>query len=178
MTRRRVPRTSDRTNALEPTSSQVWRLWNHWLERNRHDFIYPPYRAANPCGEPGLRFTGLHPQLSAVLGVLGINVWVSAGANGTEHWDILRSFDVQVKRTRDYRYFCDFCTTPVYFTSLPSLWEMHVFGEFMAWCNTHFQPGHVIALSSDPDFRYGRLLRPEEVVRYGYQESLLLSVVV
>jgi hypothetical protein len=170
-----------RSHSKKPDVLEIRYFWDDWLERNRYRFTHQPVISKSDKNSLTMQFTGINPVLTAVLNLereIGIYVTNTEG----EYWDCIAEFDVKEQQTPEGQFYCGYCDEPsmTLYPTRQALWEQHVFELLLEWCNAKFQPDCFIVLwGSHKEGWWGaRLLTKEQVVTYGYADTLSLPLLV
>ncbi|HCE68390.1 MAG: hypothetical protein A2X82_20165 [Geobacteraceae bacterium GWC2_55_20] len=148
--------------------NRTQKIFDTWRKENRHRFTYPMYLNGNRRhGRYRLSFAGITPEIRLHLVPSNFGVWayVKTGRSGG---DGLVEFDVLEERhpvTR--KYYCGFCTEPIYYDTRSELWIKHSFEPLLEWMNENFQPGKWLCLYGTDEWIHSvKILNESEMLQH------------
>ncbi len=126
--------------------SFAMRIFNTWLEENRHRFHYPPIAIIRRKHRFSFCFSGIAPSIQGCITHWGGMV-ISVEYQG-ETWEFIADLDMAPERLGKGQYVCRFCeeNAGVVYPTREALWIEHGFETILAWCNERFQPGLQVVL--------------------------------
>jgi len=130
-------------------------IFESWLAGNGHRFNRK-YRVRHRIKDNSLwlYFEGVNPAIH--FNVL-YNLCASVGYRG-RFWDFLEDFDCWIKRGRNRKYYCGFCTERKYYKTPEELVINHTFETFLEWFNEQVTSDHVLELMHSRGMTRARII--------------------